>query len=91
MAIVGERKKPDATTADRSRIRGASLHVLTLRDELARGLRQVGAFAVGDFAVEVGEGRDSIWAIVRRPGRGGRDRPRPRRGHERARIQVRFA
>ena len=71
MAAVDERKQQDQATAAGARMRGASLHVLTLRDELARGLRQLGAFTVGDFAVEVGEGRDSIWAIVRRPGRGG--------------------
>ncbi|WP_231731751.1 hypothetical protein [Sphingomonas sp. CCH5-D11] len=71
MAAVDERKQQDQATAAGARMRGASLHVLTLRDELARGLRQLGAFTVGDFAVEVGEGGDSIWAIVRRPGRGG--------------------
>jgi hypothetical protein len=50
---------------------GASLYVLALREELAHGLRVHGRFDLGDLSVEVGSGADSIWAIVRRPGRGG--------------------
>ena len=49
----------------------ASLHVLALRSELERGLRTKGRFALGDYAVEVAEGGDSLWALVRRTGRGG--------------------
>jgi hypothetical protein len=52
-------------------LRGVSGHVLALRDELRRGLKPLGRYEVGDYAVEVGQGRDSIWAVVRRPGRGG--------------------
>ncbi|PCD02788.1 hypothetical protein COC42_11725 [Sphingomonas spermidinifaciens] len=44
---------------------------MALREELARGLKRVGAFTIGDFEVEVGAGGDSLWAIIRRPGRGG--------------------
>jgi len=50
---------------------GASAYVLMLRDELARGLKVLGSFTSGDFTVEIGQGADSIWAVVRRPGRGG--------------------
>ncbi len=46
--------------------------VLALRAELSSGtLRHVAAFSLGDLAGEIAQGRDSLWAIVRRPGRGG--------------------
>jgi len=51
--------------------RGVSHHVLALRADLANGLKRIGTFATGDFTIEVGEGTDSIWAVVRRQGRGG--------------------
>lgn len=50
---------------------GASPYVFALREELARGLKVHGRFDLGAFAVEVGSGADSIWAVLRRPGRGG--------------------
>jgi hypothetical protein len=46
--------------------------VLSLREELRDGsMKRRGRFALGDLDVEVCEGRDSVWAIVRREGRGG--------------------
>ena len=51
---------------------GASPYVLALRDELRSGSLEVLAdFGLGDLGVEVARGRDSIWALIRRPGRGG--------------------
>ena len=34
-------------------------------------MKRHGRFALGDLDVEVCEGRDSIWALIRREGRGG--------------------
>ena len=45
--------------------------VLTLRQELAHGMREVAAFDLGGRSVSVCEGRDAIWAIVRRGALGG--------------------
>jgi hypothetical protein len=46
--------------------------VLALRAELSSGsLAAIAAFALGDLTGEVSRGRDSLWAIVRRPDRGG--------------------
>lgn len=49
----------------------ASPQVLVLREALKRGLKRRGGFAIGDYDVEIGEGAESVWAIVRRAGRGG--------------------
>jgi len=55
-----------------ARAEAASAYVLALRAELREGdLRRLGHFALGDLAVEILGGRDSIWGVVRRPGRGG--------------------
>ena len=48
-----------------------SAAVLALRGELANGLRPVGSFAMGEREVDVCAGKDAIWAIVRRAGKGG--------------------
>ena len=54
------------------KVSGISPFVLALREELSAGsMKRRGSFALGDLDVEVCEGRDSIWAIVRREGRGG--------------------
>jgi hypothetical protein len=46
--------------------------VLALREELAEGgLRRIGAFALGDRQVEVCQGRDSLWCLVRNGPTGG--------------------
>lgn len=49
----------------------ASLYVLALRQELANGLKHIGSLSIGDHRIEVAGGDDSLWAIIRRPGRGG--------------------
>lgn len=64
------REEQQGATGGKRQI-GASLHVLALREELRRGLKRLGGFDLGDYAIEVGQGADSIWAVVRRPGRGG--------------------
>jgi len=54
------------------RLKGVSPYVLALREELRQGSqKRLGRFALGDLEVEVREGSDSIWAIIRREGRGG--------------------
>jgi hypothetical protein len=45
--------------------------VLALRDQLARTQEPIAEFEIGEKTVSVVAGTDSIWAIVRRPGRGG--------------------
>lgn len=53
-------------------VEGISPFVLALREELRGGsMKRQGRFGLGDLEVEVCEGRDSIWAIVRREGKGG--------------------
>lgn len=66
---AAEAIEPEQSGGDR--LAGASAYVLALRDELARGMKVLGRFDLGDYAVEVGQGADSIWAVVRRSGRGG--------------------
>jgi hypothetical protein len=57
---------------DDSVLAGVSPLVLTLRAELASGsLTTQGHFPLGDLTGEVGKGQDSLWAIIRRPRRGG--------------------
>ena len=54
------------------RVGGLSPYVLALREELLDGaMKRLGTFGLGDLDVEVCEGRDSIWALIRREGRGG--------------------
>ena len=61
-----------AKTERGSGSKGISPYVIALRDELLGGsMKQLGRFALGDLDVEVCQGRDSIWAIVRREGKGG--------------------
>jgi hypothetical protein len=50
---------------------GASPYTLVLRQLLAEKPKPVAAFAVGNLAVELVCGPDSLWAIVRREDRGG--------------------
>ncbi len=53
-------------------IPGASPYTLALRAELAeRSMKRVAVFQLGDLDVEVVLGADSLWAIIRRPERGG--------------------
>ena len=49
-----------------------SPELLAMREELReRAMKHIARFALGDLAVEVCQGRDSIWCLVRRKGRGG--------------------
>lgn len=46
--------------------------VLTLQEDLRAGaMKRLGDFALGDLEVEVAEGSDSLWALIRKPGKGG--------------------
>lgn len=50
----------------------ASPNALSLREELAGGsTKRLGRFDLGDLDVDVRAGRDSVWCLVRREGRGG--------------------
>jgi hypothetical protein len=43
-----------------------------LREELrGGGMKRLGRFALGDLDVDVRQGRDAVWCLVRREGRGG--------------------
>lgn len=49
-----------------------SPYVVSLREELRDGsLKRLGRFPVGDLDAEVCQGRDSVWCLIRREGRGG--------------------
>jgi hypothetical protein len=81
---------------------GVSAGTLALRDELAqRGMRPVAALPAGPYELAVARGRDAVWLLVRRPGRGGlalraaacaggsvRVRKRPRRAGEALRLEA---
>jgi hypothetical protein len=50
----------------------ASPYVLALGEELRDGpMKRVARFALGDLDAEVCQGRDSVWCLIRREGRGG--------------------
>jgi hypothetical protein len=56
----------------KQRVDGISPFVLSLREELRNGsMKRLGRFGLGDLKVDVCEGRDSVWAIIRREGKGG--------------------
>lgn len=66
------RIKSKASAAPATPPRPLSPYVLSLREELRRGsMRTAERFAIRDFEIEIAAGRDSVWALVRRPGRGG--------------------
>lgn len=52
-------------------IQAASAATISLSAELASGMRRISEIELGDRTVEVAAGQDSVWAIVRRAGRGG--------------------
>lgn len=52
-------------------ISGVSPYVLALKQMLGDAARPVVSFAIDELAVEIVEGPDSLWAVLRRPGRGG--------------------
>lgn len=58
-------------TALEADLPGVSGFVLALREELRAGMKRLGSFELGDLAVEVCAGSDSVWALIRRPGSGG--------------------
>ncbi|MFW2853646.1 hypothetical protein ACM61V_17350 [Sphingomonas sp. TX0543] len=49
----------------------ASPYLMTLRKELKGGLHSIGVMPLGDLTADICCGGDSLWAIVRRPRRGG--------------------
>ena len=54
------------------KLRGVTPYVLALRRALAdKDGRKVAAFIIGELEVEVRAARDAVWALIRRPGRGG--------------------
>ena len=56
----------------KQRVEGISPYVLALREELRSGaMKRLARFALGDLDVEVCEGADSVWALIRREGSGG--------------------
>lgn len=70
--VAGTRPKSEASHFHATPPWPVSPYVLALREELhSRSMRSVGRFDLRDFEVEITAGRDSIWALVRRPGRGG--------------------
>ncbi|ATE67307.1 hypothetical protein [Rhizorhabdus dicambivorans] len=61
-----------AARSKEKQLPGASPYLLALREELAdRSMKRLAIFALGDLAVEVAQGADSVWALIRRPGLGG--------------------
>src|SRR4051794_40685005 len=49
-----------------------SPYVLSIREELRdRSMKRLGRFGLGDLEAEVCRGREAVWCIVRRTGRGG--------------------
>jgi hypothetical protein len=61
-----------ATVASRPDVPGVSPYVLSLRQSLSESVgKPLGRFAVGELEVELRATWDSIWALIRRPGRGG--------------------
>src|SRR5688572_4108914 len=50
----------------------ASPYLLALREELREGaMKRLARFELGDLEAEVCQGRDSVWCLIRREGRGG--------------------
>ena len=54
-----------------SAVGAATASTISLHAELAAGMRRLTEISLGIRTVEISRGKDSIWAIVRRPGRGG--------------------
>jgi hypothetical protein len=65
-------KMPQRVAVRQSQHKAASPYLLALRQELKSGsLSPFGTIPLGDLTAELCAGSDSVWAIVRRPGRGG--------------------
>ena len=56
---------------DRKPANPVSPQVLALREELQGRMKRIGRFSLGDLDVEVCQGRDAVWCLVRREGLGG--------------------
>lgn len=70
--MSGMRTRSRPSQARAAPPRPVSPYVLLLREELrSRSMCSVANFELRDFEVEIAAGRDSIWAVIRRPGRGG--------------------
>ncbi len=70
--MAGTRIRSKTSRARTEPTRPVSPYVLSLREELqTRSMRSVARFELRDFEVEIATGRDAIWALVRRTGRGG--------------------
>lgn len=53
-------------------VKAVSPYVPALRDELKAGsMKQLGRFELGGLQVQIAQGVDSVWAIIRRKGKGG--------------------
>lgn len=53
-------------------IPGVSAYVLGLREELMGGaMKRLDRFGLGDLSVDICQGADSVWLIIRRPDKGG--------------------
>ncbi len=50
---------------------GVSAFVLSLHDELLLGMDRLAQAGLGEFSLEICPGRDALWLLVRRPGKGG--------------------
>lgn len=60
---------PQTLSAEKQTV--ASPFVLALREELGAGMKRLATFDLGDLGVEVCQGRDAVWCLLRREGRGG--------------------
>lgn len=72
MSVAIKARSRSRSLPSHNRDRPVSAHVIGLREALASGtMTQLAAFDIRDLKVEVLCDTDSIWAILRRPGRGG--------------------
>jgi len=60
-----------ATIAIKEDVPGVSPYLLALRQTLEGAKQAVARFDMGDLSVELRAGGDSLWALIRREGRGG--------------------
>jgi hypothetical protein len=68
----GTRRVGRSSHVNEAGISGVSPFVLALQKDLSGGaIRPLGSFAIGGLAVEIASGAESLWALVRRPKRGG--------------------
>jgi hypothetical protein len=60
-----------ATVETESKARCVSPSLIAMKQATAAGGRTIGVFHAGDLVIEVNGGKDSVWALIRRPGSGG--------------------